>query len=407
MKIAWIVNEANGIAGRANAAGTSGENAAREKERAATRKAGIVTFNCPACEERINLDSPIERSENTICPHCETVIRPDGIVVDVLSPGAPSPSKPSAGGAGEQRRPKTPAELAKITLNPELWNEGDFYKFIETELTEVTTGILDRLAKNPKNTPDYFNRAQVNLKSYVADIVKRWRSYLTGLVSEAQVHSLGSIYGALLERSASLVRRVLTVATTNDNKTPADVGRFIDNFVAMNSNSGTDSGAVACPFCQQEVRIQTKNLGAKLRCKGCDQIFTAGSHPLHYWPPPSNTAAQKVDPLTWLRKLPRGALARLKGETYEEVGLEGIPLPLLPRVVEYIKWNGQYSDLNDKAELKLLVNNVYRVLNTAAKPKPVQKVQAPTPTTPKPTKPAAKQGFWSRLSSMVGDGDDD
>jgi len=32
---------------------------------------------------------------------------------------------------------------------------------------------------------------------------------------------------------------------------------------------------VACPFCEKQFRIQAKSLGAKLRCKGCEQIFTA------------------------------------------------------------------------------------------------------------------------------------
>jgi hypothetical protein len=36
---------------------------------------------------------------------------------------------------------------------------------------------------------------------------------------------------------------------------------------------------VACPFCDKQFRIQAKSLGAKLRCKGCEQIFTAEAVP--------------------------------------------------------------------------------------------------------------------------------
>jgi hypothetical protein len=34
---------------------------------------------------------------------------------------------------------------------------------------------------------------------------------------------------------------------------------------------------VGCPFCEKKFRIQVKNLGAKMRCKGCEQIFVAES----------------------------------------------------------------------------------------------------------------------------------
>ena len=47
---------------------------------------------------------------------------------------------------------------------------------------------------------------------------------------------------------------------------------------------------VGCPFCEKKFRIQVKSLGAKMRCKGCEQIFVAESELAE----PSNINAPKT-----------------------------------------------------------------------------------------------------------------
>ena len=55
---------------------------------------------------------------------------------------------------------------------------------------------------------------------------------------------------------------------------------------------------VGCPFCERKFRIQAKSLGAKMRCKGCEQIFTAESEPSNINAPKTKPAAPAKARLT-------------------------------------------------------------------------------------------------------------
>jgi len=196
---------------------------------------------------------------------------------------------------------------------------GGFYGYLSERLKGKVRGTLERLEKHKNFSEDYYNRAVVNLRSYVVDIVNRWRAYIEGHLSEAQVHSLGSIYDALLGYSVSEVRALLQELVDYKHDVP-DFEPFLDGFMKRNSS-------------------------AARRASG-------GGEP-----------AVRLDPLKWLQRLPEAALAkRLVGKSFVFNGKDFGPLDGMVRSFRRIR--ADYGSLSERsrAYIKAAVNAVYAAL---------------------------------------------
>ena len=214
-------------------------------------RTGVVAFNCPACKERINLKTPLAVDKNTICPHCDSVVRPDGFEAKLSDDELEAElNKPFGDGLSldlaaindeeAKQREKRAAEEGWLAKERQLAVDDDKIKAfsgaiaqgVANALNEKIKGTLARLKANPKSNPEYYNRASVNLRSYVVDIAKRWRAFSVKMVSEAAaVHDLGSIYQALLDYSYKVVLKIVT--ENGISRESAD--RFVEEFKKYNA----------------------------------------------------------------------------------------------------------------------------------------------------------------------------
>ncbi len=100
---------------------------------------------------------------------------------------------------------------------------------------------------------------------------------------------------------------------------------------------------VACPFCEKQFRIQAKSLGAKLRCKGCEQVFTAESP--QGAQSPKKKPANPPKPVEAERKPEKP-----KGDEDEEGGAYGAVIeeevPRCPNCVQELESESQVICLN-------------------------------------------------------------
>lgn len=116
---------------------------------------------------------------------------------------------------------------------------------------------------------------------------------------------------------------------------------------------------VGCPFCDKKFRIQAKSLGARMRCKGCEQIFTAESELAE----PSNINAPKTKPAA-------PAKARLTPNSEEfkpkaDLFVKELQAVLLAKVRGTLAAAQERKGAGDVSQLRVnLVGIVTRILTT-------------------------------------------
>jgi predicted Zn finger-like uncharacterized protein len=77
---------------------------------------------------------------------------------------------------------------------------------VRGKLIEKCRGTLARLKISKNGGSEFYNRAEVNLREYVNQIVKTWANFFKGTVTEATDYNLGTIYNALLSYSKELYK---------------------------------------------------------------------------------------------------------------------------------------------------------------------------------------------------------
>lgn len=238
----------------------------------------------------------------------------DGISLDDTALDDGEEAKQREKRAAEERRLAKERELAAEAEKIKAFS-GTIARGVANALNEKIKGTLARLKANPKTTPEYYNRANVNLRGYVVDIAKRWQSFSAMLVSEAAVHDLGSIYQALLDYSYKVVTKMIV----DNGIKPEAAERFVTKF--KNHNAG----------------ILQSN------------AFYSGS---------SGQPGERVDAVTWIKRLPVNLLRQLdsdyrkRNETYERH-------PLL-HVAASKAGEFDMKDPDTRAYVKQLVDEVYQ-----------------------------------------------
>ena len=113
---------------------------------------------------------------------------------------------------------------------------------------------------------------------------------------------------------------------------------------------------VGCPFCERKFRIQAKSLGAKMRCKGCEQIFTAESEPSNINAPKTKPAAPAKARLT-----PNSEEFKPKADLF----VKELQAVLLAKVRGTLAAAQERKGAGDVSQLKVnLVGIVTRILTT-------------------------------------------
>ena len=185
---------------------------------------------------------------------------------------------------------------------------GTIPRLVANALNEKIKGTLARLKANPKNTSEYYDRASVNLRNYVVDIAKRWHAFAVKMVSEAAaVHNLGSIYQALLDYSYKVVEKI--VVDNGINRESAL--KFVDDFKKHNASvvaAKAASGASGQPGERVDYVTWIKRLPVELlRELNNDYMKRVGSkqpHPILYvWKnDPKEFDASVPDTREWLKQ---------------------------------------------------------------------------------------------------------
>ena len=152
-------------------------------------------LTCPHCNASHQLGITLVAGAQLKCPECSKPF----IVPNKAGPhSGPSALKGGQPAGAAVKPKKTPATNGKLTRA----QADKFLDFMPDKLAVKCAETLSRLKS--KSTPEYYNRANVQLREYVHQIRKIWTDYFNGIVSEAQVHSLGTIYNALLDYSRKL-----------------------------------------------------------------------------------------------------------------------------------------------------------------------------------------------------------
>jgi hypothetical protein len=116
---------------------------------------------------------------------------------------------------------------------------------------------------------------------------------------------------------------------------------------------------VGCPFCDKKFRIQAKSLGARMRCKGCEQIFTAESE----FAEPSNINSPETKPAApaKTRLTPNSEEFKPKADLF----VKELQAVLLAKVRGTLAAAQERKGAGDVSQLKVnLVGIVTRILTT-------------------------------------------
>ncbi len=167
----------------------------------------------------MKLSTICEEMYSLTCPHCNIAIRPANPIPDGKKVRCPKCAETftAKGGTAPEKAQAAKGKLTRAQAD-------GFLKLVREKLVEKCLGTLERLKNNPKSTPDYYNRANVHLMNYVSQIEKIWADFFKGLVSEAQQHSLGSIYQGLFDYSKQLYQAYVEKLGVEGGDTSSDDG---------------------------------------------------------------------------------------------------------------------------------------------------------------------------------------
>ncbi len=167
----------------------------------------------------MKLSTICEEMYSLTCPHCNVAIRPANPIPDGKKVRCPKCAETftAKGGTAPEKAQAAKGKLTRAQAD-------GFLKLVREKLVEKCLGTLERLEKNPKSTPDYYNRANVQLMDYVSQIEKIWTDFFKGIVTEAQRHSLGSIYQGLFDYSKELYKAYVEKLGVEGGDTSSDDG---------------------------------------------------------------------------------------------------------------------------------------------------------------------------------------